>query len=205
MTGTSEHGTGWSDLDAARLLLEKLGVKPADLMAAPARAEFPLIADYIPLVEKAVTKGTRRVYGPYWAKVVREWGHRHVNEPTALEISQLAEQVREGAVQRRNARGGRGAAEHLIGALRCMYGYLVADGILTQAENPAARARSRAGSAAPAWHCPIAASTNCAGSRPRPATTRPWIRSCYGCTWKPHAAAAAPWRSRLTTWTRSSA
>ena len=140
MTGTSEHGTGWSDLDAARLLLEKLGVKPADLMAAPARTEFPLIADYIPLVEKAVTKGTRRVYGPYWAKVVREWGHRHVNEPTALEISQLAEQVREGAVQRRNARGGRGAAEHLIGALRCMYGYLVADGILTQAENPAARA-----------------------------------------------------------------
>jgi hypothetical protein len=41
------------------------------LDAAPARAEFPLIADYIPLVEKAVTKGTRRVYGPYWAKVVR--------------------------------------------------------------------------------------------------------------------------------------
>ena len=140
MTGTSERGTGWSDLDAARLLLEKLGVRPADMMAAPARTEFPLIADYIPLVEKAVTKGTRRVYSPYWAKVVREWGHRHVNEPTALEISQLAEQVREGAVQRRNARGGRGAAEHLIGALRCMYGYLVADGILTQAENPAARA-----------------------------------------------------------------
>jgi integrase/recombinase XerC len=140
MTGTSEHGTGWSDLDAARLLLEKLGVKPADLLASPAGAEFPLIADYIPLVEKAVTQGTRRVYGPYWAKVIREWGHRHVNEPTALEISQLAEQVREGAVQRRNARGGRGAAEHLIGALRCMYGYLVADGILTQAENPAARA-----------------------------------------------------------------
>ena len=114
---TSSHGTGWSDLDAARLLLGKLGVRPADLMTAPASAEFPLIADYLPLVEKAVTKGTRRVYGPYWAKVVREWGHRRVNEPTALEISQLAEQVRAGAVQRRNARGGRGAAEHLIGAL----------------------------------------------------------------------------------------
>ena len=135
MTGSS-HGTGWSDLDAARLLLEKLGVRPADLVAAPASAEFPLIADYIPLVEKAVTKGTRRVYSPYWAKVVREWGHRRVNEPTALEISQLAEQVRAGAVQRRNAGGGRGAAEHLIGALRCMYGYLVADGILTQGREP---------------------------------------------------------------------
>ena len=114
---TSSHGTGWSDLDAARLLLEKLGVRPAELVAAPAMVEFPLIADYIPLVEKAVTKGTRRVYGPYWARVVREWGYRRVNEPTALEISQLAEQVRAGAVQRRNARGGRGAAEHLIGAL----------------------------------------------------------------------------------------
>ena len=103
MTGTSDYGTGWSDLDAARILLEKLGVKPADLLASPAKAEVPLIADYIPLVEKAVTKGTLRVYGPYWAKVVGEWGHRHVNEPTALEISQLAEQVRKRAVQDRKS------------------------------------------------------------------------------------------------------
>jgi integrase len=35
--------------------------------------------------------------------------------------------------------GGRGAAEHLIAALRCMYKYAVADGILTERENPAAR------------------------------------------------------------------
>ena len=94
-----------------------LSVTPGDELLLAAAVEFPLIADYIPLVEKAVTKGTRRVYGPYWARVVREWGYRRVNEPTALEISQLAEQVRAGAVQRRNARGGRGAAEHLIGAL----------------------------------------------------------------------------------------
>ena len=80
-----------------------LGVRPAKLVAAPAMVEFPLIANYIPLVEKAVTNGTRRVYGPYCARVVRESGYRRVNEPTALEISQLAEQVRAGAVQRRNA------------------------------------------------------------------------------------------------------
>jgi integrase/recombinase XerD len=94
-----------------------VGVRPAELVAAPAMVEFRLIADYIPPVEKAVTKVTRRVYGPYWARVVREWGYSRVNEPTALEISQLAEQVRAGAVQRRNTGGGRGAAEHLIGAL----------------------------------------------------------------------------------------
>jgi hypothetical protein len=86
---SSSHETGWSDQDAARLLLGKLGVRPADLVAAPAMVDFPLIADYLPLVEKAVGEGTRRVYGPYWAKVVREWGHRRVNEPTALEISRL--------------------------------------------------------------------------------------------------------------------
>ena len=56
-----------------------------------------------------------------------------------MEISQLAEQVKATAVKRRNARGGRGAAEHLIAALRCLYNYAVADGLLTEAENPAAR------------------------------------------------------------------
>ena len=58
---SSSHGTGWSDLDAARLLLEKLGVRPADLVTAPASAEFPLIADYLPLVEKAVKIGRAHV------------------------------------------------------------------------------------------------------------------------------------------------
>jgi integrase/recombinase XerC len=42
-------------------------------------------------------------------------------------------------VHRRNARGGLAAAEHLIGALRCMYNFAVADGFLPAAENPAAR------------------------------------------------------------------
>ena len=95
-----------------------VGVRPAELVAAPAMVEFPLIADYIPLVEKAVTKGTRRVYGPYWARVVREWGYRRVNEPTAGDQpARRTGQGRAGAVHRRNAGGGRGAAEHLIGAL----------------------------------------------------------------------------------------
>jgi len=42
-------------------------------------------------------------------------------------------------VERRNGRGGRGAAEHLIGALRGMYKFAVADGILAEDENPAAQ------------------------------------------------------------------
>ena len=65
-------------------------------------------------------------------------GSKFITDVTASDISQLAEQVKATVVQRKNARGGRGAAEHLIAALRCMYKYAVADGILTEDENPAA-------------------------------------------------------------------
>jgi integrase/recombinase XerC len=53
--------------------------------------------------------------------------------------SQLAEHVKTTVVTRRNTRGGRRAAEHLIAARRCLYKHAVADGILTHSENPAAR------------------------------------------------------------------
>ena len=116
MTATSEHGTGWSDLDAAPALLESVRVEPADLLTSPAKAQVPLIADDLPLVEKGSPPepgaSTART-GPQWSgngDTGRQRAHR-------LEISQLAEQVRAAAVQRKNARGGRGAAEHLIGAL----------------------------------------------------------------------------------------
>ncbi len=122
------------------MLLEKMGISAADLLRTSAvPSEIPAFADYIPRVSDAVSSGTRRVYSSYWNRVLQAWGPRLITEVTALDISQLAEQVRVNAVERRNARGGRGAAEHLIAALRCMYNYAVADGILTEAENPAAR------------------------------------------------------------------
>jgi site-specific recombinase XerD len=40
-------------------------------------------------------------------------------------------------VARRNARGGRSAAEHLIAALRCLYRHAEDDGLITEADNPA--------------------------------------------------------------------
>jgi integrase len=75
----------------------------------------------------------------YWNRVVEAWGPRLITSVSALEISQLAEDIKANVVPRRNARGGRGAAEHLIGALRCMYTHAVADRLLPEAENPAVR------------------------------------------------------------------
>jgi integrase/recombinase XerC len=127
-------------IEAARLLLAKMGVNPADLLATPAeRSGVPVFEDYIPKVSGAVSDGTRRVYGPYWNRVLQAWPGRPITEPTPSEVSQLAAQVKATAVTRSNARGGRGAAEHLIAALRCLYNHAVADGILTEADNPAAR------------------------------------------------------------------
>jgi len=128
-----------SDIAAARLLLEKMGIDPADLLQDPGRpSEIPTFADYIPRVSQAVSIGTRRVYSTYWNRVVEAWGPRLITSVSPLEISQLTEDVRANVVPRRNARGGRGAAEHLIGALRCMYNRAVADRLLSEAENPAA-------------------------------------------------------------------
>ena len=129
-----------SDIAAARLLLQKMGIDPADLLQDPtASPEIPTFADYIPRVSQAVSDGTRRVYGTYWNRAVEAWGPRPITSVSPLEISQLAEDIKANVVPRRNARGGRGAAEHLIGALRCMYNHAVADGLLSEAENPAAR------------------------------------------------------------------
>ena len=104
-----------ADLDAARLLLSRLGVSLTDLLAASQdRVPAPTFAEYIPVVSAAVADGTRRVYGSYWNRVLQNWGTRRLDEPTPSEINQLAEHTKTHTVARRNARGGRGAAEGAV-------------------------------------------------------------------------------------------
>lgn len=135
-----ERYAGRADLDAARMLLERLGVTPEQLIAsASAPTVVPTFAEYVPRVSEAVTAGTRRVYETYWRRVVVVWGARPLTEPSALEISQLAEAMKRQAVERGNSRGGRTAAEHLIAALRCVYKYAVADRLIAEQDNPAMR------------------------------------------------------------------
>jgi integrase/recombinase XerC len=100
------------------------------------RAPVPTFAEYIPVVSAAVAEGTRRVYGSYWSRIVERWGTRRLDEPTPSEINQLAEHVKTHVVARRNARGGRSAAEHLIAALRCIYRHAENDGHIKTTNNP---------------------------------------------------------------------
>jgi integrase/recombinase XerC len=125
-------------IDAALVLLERMGLSPADLAAVPQdRPSVPTFAEYIPAVAAAVSAGTRRAYGTYWNRITEHWGARHLDEPTPTEIRQLMAQVKASVVARRNACCGRSAQEHLVAALRCIYQHAQDDGIITEAGNPA--------------------------------------------------------------------
>ena len=125
-------------VDAALLVLKSMGLSLDDLTAAPRqRTSVPTFAEYVPVVSAGVTDGTRRAYGSYWNRVVEQWGARRLDEPTPSEIRQLAKDVKANAVPRRNARGGRGAAENLIAALRCLYRRAEEDGLIGEKDNPA--------------------------------------------------------------------
>lgn len=128
------------EIQAARLLLDRLGVSVEQLLDGPTTApNMPTFDVYIARVSDGVTSGTLRVYETYWNRVRGTWGHRRLDEPTALEIQQLAEKTKGMVVIRRNARGGRVAAEHMIAALRCLYRFAVADGLIPERDNPAIR------------------------------------------------------------------
>lgn len=138
MTIDSDHPPETAELEAARLLLTRMGVRPEDLLATPAEpAPTPTFAEYIPTVAQAVSVGTRRVYRSYWNRIAEHWGHRRLDEPTPSEIKTFAEHIKSQVVIRRNGRGGRCAAEHFIAALRCLYHHALADGLMTEADNPA--------------------------------------------------------------------
>ena len=141
LTLTAEAGVvapGQAVVDEALLLLERMGLTPADLLAAPAaRPGAPTFAEYIPVVSALVSDGCRRAYGSYWNRVVDRWGSRSIDKPTPSEIRQLVQHVRANVVPRRNSRGGRSAAEHLIAALRCLYKHAEEDGLIDPADNPA--------------------------------------------------------------------
>ncbi|EME52258.1 tyrosine-type recombinase/integrase [Amycolatopsis decaplanina] len=134
------------DLETARLLLNRLGVDPAELLTASAPEDgpsrqrpMPTIREWIPVVAALLSPSTAASYGSYWAKAEAVWGDRPMDTITATEIKAQSEIARATAVVRRNSRGGRNAAENFIAAVRCLYKHLENDGRLDQHRNPARR------------------------------------------------------------------
>ena len=136
LTVTTPAVAGQAELEAARLLLERMGITPDQLLhTATPRPPAPTFDEYLPIVEAAVGPGTRRVYGSYWNRIRDRWGQRAIDEPPHPRSSSYAQDVRANVVVRRNACGGRQATEHLIAALRCLYRHAIGDGLID--DNPA--------------------------------------------------------------------
>ncbi|HET9655064.1 MAG TPA: hypothetical protein VFP72_06905 [Kineosporiaceae bacterium] len=77
------------ELDAARLLLARMGIRAEDLLTRPGpqglsvegRAPVPTFAEYVPVVSGAVSDGTRRVYSTYWKRLLEHWADGRIDEP----------------------------------------------------------------------------------------------------------------------------
>lgn len=129
------------ELEAALLLISKLGFTPADLLvgAQASRQSAPTFAEFIPQVAAATSAGTLKAYGTYWTRVVEIWGTKRLDEPSPLDIELLGKQIRANRVQRRNGRGGAGAEENFVAAMRCLYRRAVQNGYISEPSNPAAK------------------------------------------------------------------
>jgi len=117
-----DSAAGQADLDAARLLLERMGISPADLlMGATTRPAAPSFEAYVPVVVGSLTAGTKKAYGTYLNRAVERWGPRPIDQVSPSEIRQFIVDLKADRVLRRNARGGRSMEENAISALRCLY------------------------------------------------------------------------------------
>ena len=66
-TPTSPAASQQAAVDAALLILERMGLSPDDLTVAPRqRPSVPTFAEYVPILSATVTDGTRKAYGSRW-------------------------------------------------------------------------------------------------------------------------------------------
>ena len=125
------------ELAAARLMLEKLGVDPADLLGAPAEPVYiPTFAEFLPRVRRATSAGSLKAYGPYWNRLEEKWPHRRITEPTHIELMEFAEELKANRVQRRNGRHGDGVVENFVGAVRKLYRMARDEQLLSEHQDP---------------------------------------------------------------------
>lgn len=141
-----------ADVEAARLLLARLGVSIEDLQAttqveaAQANvAKVPTFGVYVPLVMTAMGGGTAgrggEVYRSSFKQIVEAWAELRLDQRTTSDLEALAERARSRAraTQRRGLRDGRCAAATMVSALRCIYKHAVNDEIIEPGRNPAGR------------------------------------------------------------------
>ncbi|MGW6442341.1 tyrosine-type recombinase/integrase [Lentzea sp. NPDC055074] len=128
--------TNTKTVQAAQLLLTRLGLSPEDLLREP--AQVPTFAEYIPKVALAAGPGARRTYSTYWAQIIAALGDRRLDQCDATDVEILMRQSMHTRIVRRTDRGGHSTGEHLLAAMRTIYTHAIRDELLPLQGNPAA-------------------------------------------------------------------
>ncbi|WP_329408246.1 site-specific integrase [Nocardia vinacea] len=140
----TDHMTRQANLEAAALLLDRLGLTARDLqdMAIESRTSVPTFAAYIRALYTAMPAGsTRYAYNVYWMKLldISGWADRRIDEPTVTELQAVVEHFKLSRQRRRNSREGRQTGRMAIAALRYLYRQAEYDGYIRPGTSPAAR------------------------------------------------------------------
>jgi integrase/recombinase XerC len=128
-----------TDVEAIRALLDRLGIRPELLLTQRTPRSMPTFDAYIDHVLRTLPQSTARAYGPYFRRLRIAWPDRTIDEPTSTDLKEFVLAVKDQVVVRRNARGGRTAMEHMVGAFRCLYRHAVDEGLIRPHDNPAER------------------------------------------------------------------
>lgn len=140
----TDHMTRQANLEAAALLLDRLGLTARDLqdVAIESRTSVPTFAAYIRALYTAMPAGnTRYAYNVYWMKLldISGWADRRIDEPTVTELQAVVEHFKLSRQRRRNSREGRQTGRMAIAALRYLYRQAEYDGYIRPGTSPAAR------------------------------------------------------------------
>lgn len=126
------------DLAAARLLLQRMGISPSELIEFERRVTATSLRELVSTVSSVVPEGSRKAYAPYWRKALKAWPDAEVGEILQTDVVWFIQHAKESAVVRRSSRGGHVAAEHAYAALRCLFRYAVGNRLLTPWDDPTA-------------------------------------------------------------------
>ncbi|WP_146060500.1 site-specific integrase [Amycolatopsis sp. CA-128772] len=140
----SRLGVEHEDVTAARILLERLGVSPEDLIldaSAAGTAPVPTFREYVPIVAAATSAASAATWSVYWRVLAEKWGDTPIDTPSASELLMLANEVQAQALRRRGSRDGQSAKACFVDATRHLYLLAQADQYISASRNPAAQLR----------------------------------------------------------------
>ncbi len=114
-----------------------MGISPADLVCAGASA--PTFGEVIPKVRKILSPGTLRTYNTHFNRLLDLWSEQRMDEVSKTDLEEVAQTVQATARTTRVTRGGGGAVENFISAVRCVYRFAEDNGWIRSSDNPARR------------------------------------------------------------------